>query len=71
MAVGNVEMDFSDGEVRYKTSVDLEDVEIAGRLVRNMIYTNVLTLDRYIPGLMRMLTGGVSPVEAIQEMGPG
>jgi hypothetical protein len=68
MAVGNFEMDFADGEIRYKTSVDLEDVDIADRLVRNLIYANVLTLDRYIPGIMRMVYGGISPIDAIREV---
>jgi hypothetical protein len=71
LAVGNFEMDFSDGELRFKTSADLEDVEITDRLVRNLIYANVLTLERYIPGLMRMMDGGISPAEAIREIEGG
>src|SRR3972149_5772185 len=33
MIIGNFEMDYSDGEVRYKTSIDVEGVELGRSLV--------------------------------------
>jgi len=68
MAVGNFEMDFTDGEVRFKTSFDVEGVDLAEKLVRNLVYANVLTMDRYFPGLMRVLYGGASAEEAVREI---
>ena len=68
MIIGNFELDYEDGEVRYKTSVDLEDVSELRILLRNMIYSNVLTMDKYLPGLMRVIFGGLSAVEAIMEI---
>jgi hypothetical protein len=68
MIIGNFEMDYSDGEIRYKTSVDIEDVDLSEPLLRHMIYANVLTMDKYFPGLMRVLYGGISPVVAIEEV---
>ena len=68
MIIGNFELDYSDGEIRYKTSVDVEEVEVTDPLVRHLIYANVLTMDKYFPGLMRVLYGGISPVEAIEEV---
>ena len=68
MIIGNFELDYEDGEVRYKTSVDLEDVSELRILLRNMIYSNVLTMDKYLPGLMRVIFGGLSAVEAIKEI---
>jgi hypothetical protein len=68
MIIGNFELDYQDGEVRFKTSVDLEDVNELRMLLRNMIYANVLTMDKYLPGLMRVIYGGVSAVEAIKEI---
>jgi hypothetical protein len=58
MIIGNFEMDYEDGEVRYKTSVDLEDITELRLLLRNMIYANVLTMDKYLPGMMRVIYGG-------------
>ena len=58
MIIGNLELDYSDGEIRYKTSVDIEDVEVVEPLIRHLIYANVLTMDKYFPGLMRVIYGG-------------
>src|SRR5512142_1586506 len=44
MIIGNFELDYGDGEIRYKTSVDVEDIEISEALVRHMVYANVLTM---------------------------
>lgn len=71
MVIGNFEMDYRDGEVRYKTSVDVEDVEVVEPLIRHLIYANVLTMDRYAPGLMRVLYGGVDPADAVEEVEGG
>ena len=68
MIIGNFELDFSDGEIRYKTSVDVEDVDLADPLVRHLIYANVLTMDKYFPGLMRVLYAGIAPADAVEEV---
>jgi hypothetical protein len=68
MPVGNFEMDYGDGEVRYKTSADLEDVDEFQILLRNLMYANVLSMDKYIPGLMRVIYAGTGAAEAIAEI---
>lgn len=68
MIIGNFEMDYSDGEVRYKTSVDVEDVDAVAPLVRHTMYANVLTMDKYFPGLMRVLYAGIAPADAVREV---
>lgn len=68
LKIGNFEMDFSDGEVRYKTSVDVEGAELTPALISNMVYANVWTLDRYLPGILAVSYGSKSAVEAIEEV---
>jgi hypothetical protein len=68
MALGNFELDFSDGEVRYKTSVDATDVELTTDTLRPMIYTNVLMMDKYMPGIMSVMYADVSPAEAVKQI---
>jgi hypothetical protein len=68
LRIGNFEMDYSDGEVRYKSSLDFEHTELQSPMVRNALYPAVQTLDRYMPGLMRVMYGGLTPVEAILEI---
>lgn len=68
MIIGNFELDYADGEIRYKTSVDLEGIRAIKTLVHHIIYANVLTMDKYFPGLMRVLYGGIQPAAAIEEV---
>lgn len=68
MRVGNFEMDYEDGEVRFKTSVDVENVEMSQALVSNHVYANVWTMDRYMPGLFAVIYGNISPQDAAEQI---
>jgi hypothetical protein len=68
LRIGNLEMDFNDGEVRYKSSLDFEGETLTPQLIRLAIYPAVQTLDRYLPGLMAVIYGGKTPAEAVVEI---
>jgi hypothetical protein len=68
LRIGNFEMDYSDGEVRFKSSLDFEGQALTSELIRNTIYPAVHTMDRYLPGLLRVGFGGATPMEAIEEI---
>lgn len=68
MYIGNFEMDYNDGEVRYKSSLDFEGVGLSDIMIRNAIYPAMQLMDKYFPGLMKVAFGGKSPAEAIQEI---
>lgn len=65
LVLGNFELDFSDGEVRFKTSMDAEDVALGPALLRPLLYQNALTMDRYLQGLRDVALGGTAPARAI------
>ena len=65
LLIGNFEMDINDGEIRYKTSLDVQGAILNTALVRNLVYTNVLTMKRYLPGIETIIAGTMTPVEAI------
>lgn len=71
LRIGNFELDYSDGEVRYKSSLDFEGQSLTPDLIRNAIYPAVHTMDRYLPGLLRVSFGGATPHEAIEEVEGG
>ena len=71
MRIGNFELDYSDGEVRYKSSINFEDEVLTDEAIRNAIYPAVQTIDRYLPGLLRVGFGGATPLEAIEEIEGG
>jgi hypothetical protein len=66
--IGNFEMDFNDGEVRYKTSVDFENVSLSPALIRNIIYPNVMTMDRYISGIFSLIYSNRDPHEVLADI---
>lgn len=66
MIIGNFELDYADGTLSYKTSLDVQEAQLTHALLRNLIYTNVLTMDQYLPGIQALLQQNVSPTAAIQ-----
>lgn len=68
MRIGNFELDLTDGEVRYKSSLDFEGSSLDEALIRNVIYPAVQTMDRYIPGIMAVAFGNREPATVIAEI---
>lgn len=68
MIIGNFELDFSDGEVRYKTSIDVEGDQMSVALCRQLVLANVMMMDRYLPGIMAVTYGNTSPAAAVAEI---
>lgn len=67
--VGNFELDYNSGTLQFRTSIDVEGQEeaLSSRLIRHLVYQNVLTMDRYLPGLRLVLDNSLSPEEAIHQ----
>jgi hypothetical protein len=68
LLMGNFEMDFEDGQVRYKTSLDVEGETLTPGLVKNVIYANVTLMDRYMPGIMKVNYTEVEPADVIAQI---
>ncbi|BAZ78766.1 YbjN domain-containing protein [Sphaerospermopsis kisseleviana CS-549] len=68
MMIGNFELDFSDGEISYKTSIDVEGDRISSALIKRLVYANVMMMDEYLPGILSVIYGNVSPVDAITQI---
>lgn len=68
MMNGNFELDFNDGEIRYKTSIDIEGDRLTPALIKNLVYTNVTMMDEYLPGIMSVINGDVEPKESIEQI---
>lgn len=65
LVLGNFEMDYSDGEIRYKTSVDVEGGDLTHEMIKTLVYTNVLMMDKYLPGIMSVLYANIPPEQAV------
>lgn len=71
MVIGNFELDFNDGEVRYKSSVDFEGIGLMDKMLENLIHANILTMDRYLSGLYALIYSDRNPIEIIEEIESG
>lgn len=65
LQIGNFELDFEDGEIRYKTSIDVEGDRLTTALVKNLVYVNVTVMDKYLPGIVAIANNELTPDEAI------
>jgi hypothetical protein len=68
IVIGNFEMNFYDGEIRYKTSLDVEGDRLSSTLVKHLVYSNVTSMDKYLPGIMSVIFGNLSPEEVISRV---
>lgn len=65
LPLGNFEMDLSDGEVRFKTSIDVTGDRLSMALFEAMFETNAAATDIYLPALEAVRDGRMSPADAI------
>ncbi|WP_217360014.1 YbjN domain-containing protein, partial [Anabaena sp. UHCC 0253] len=65
MINGNFELDFNDGEIRYKTSIDVDGDKLSFALIKNLVYANVIMMDEYLPGIINVIESDISPELAI------
>ncbi len=67
MIVGNFELDFEDGTVRFKTSIDYEGDELTEALVRNMVLAASGGTKPFGTELINVMRKSKSPVEAVAD----
>lgn len=66
LRIGKFEMDWEEGIVRFQSGVILEDTELTKALIKRHCYNNVNTMTQYFSGIMKVIFGGNTPEEAIQ-----
>ena len=65
---GNFELDYNDGEIRYKTFVPvLDDAAPSEELIRFSIFVGVAMVSRYSDGIAEVIFNIKEPLEAIVE----
>jgi hypothetical protein len=67
--VGAFEMDLADGELRFRTSVVVEDDADPGpSMIRPVVYANVMAMDRYLPAIRDVCERGADPAAAVTKV---
>lgn len=64
LVLGNFELDWDAGDLRYKTSLDVGEGDVDEQLLRPLVYANVLMMDHYLSGVAAVI-GGSNPADAI------
>ncbi len=67
LVIGGFDLDWADGEIRYRTSIDLSDQIEIGSLVHQLVGYNLSTMDRYYRPLMSLLFGGKTVNQVLEE----
>jgi hypothetical protein len=57
MRIGNFEMDMEDGDLRFRTSIDVADENLTPEVFRQLVIHNATQFDRYLPGIEAVLRG--------------
>ena len=66
--LGNFEMDFEDGEIRFKVSIYFEESQLSFKTIENLILRNISTMDSYVDSIIRMIYGNYSAIEAYKNI---
>jgi hypothetical protein len=65
IAIGNFEMDFSDGEIRFKTSLDVAGGRLSRAMFEALLDANLAAMDAYLPALEAVRDSRMTPAEAV------
>ena len=68
IGLGNFELVFESGEIRFRIGMDVEDGILSGKMVENMLGSLCHCMESYHGALMRVAFGGVEPVVALAEV---
>lgn len=64
--IGGFQLDLSDGELRFHSGIDVEGAELTTSILEHLLYTNVVTMDRYFKVIMAVSYAGVDAESAYE-----
>lgn len=65
LPIGNFEMSFDSGEIRFRTSVDVEDTMLDPALLDTLVTANLAVMDHYLPGIDAMHHDSAAAAEEV------
>ena len=68
LVAGNFELDFTDGEVRYKTALQRHVDGLDAATLKRAVRANGIAMETYLPGVGAVITG-TAPVPALERHG--
>ena len=68
LPIGAFEMDYRDGEIRFRTSTDLTELRPTKIHIQNTVFPNLMMVDLYYQGIMSIVYSDTTPAQAIAEI---
>ncbi len=63
--MGCFEMDYEDGEIRFKTTLSFAQESFNTENLNNLLMFNLASMDRFLPVIMSVIYAGTSPAQAL------
>lgn len=63
---GNFEMDFQNGEIRFRTSVSFKNIVLNKEFVEELIMSNIIIMDKSLPSFMGLMFGEITVENALE-----
>lgn len=65
---GNFELNYSTGEVRYKTFVNAKEINVSAAIIRDSISVPIMMFSKYGDGLLNVMTSKNNPESIIKSI---
>lgn len=65
LVLGRFDLDIDDGQIIFTTAINVEGDTLTPALIRNLVYANLATMDRFLPSIFALIHGNCSPREAL------
>lgn len=69
LIIGNFELDLDDGQVRYKTSIDVQGARLEAPLVQQLVFANLNAMNAYLPAFTAIVDADTSVKDALARQG--
>lgn len=63
--IGNFELDMNDGEIRYKISLNYDDIDLSHTVIDNIVSTCIQSMDTVTPIIGGLVYGNLTLEEAV------
>lgn len=68
LMIGNFEMDYEDGHVRFKSSINFRGTELSETLIRNAILSAMNAVEHYADALIDVLASRKDAAQALKDL---
>lgn len=64
---GNFEIGYLDGDIRFRTSIEIPGHDLEPLMIDRVVYNNVATMNMYLPAILDVIQKGAKPINAISD----